>query len=437
MNILLTGSTGFLGMRVCELLHKKHTVICFKGDLLKPQTLASYDCVIHLAAQVPKTPSENTKKLYEDNIRMTKNLLAAFRTKQIIFASTIEVYGAPVGTNKINEMTPVDPKTWYGKSKLESERLLPHATILRFTGLYGAGDTITRAIPNFIRASLFGTTLRIIDGGNRRDYLHVDDAARAVVAAAEFPTEGIFCIGTGTSVSIKKIASTIAPRLKKIYISSGKPRQDLVFTITKAKRKLNFYPKYTFPDRIKEEIAWMKKTTPPIVFDLDGTILDTTKRRLAIEKQYPNVPFKIHAEDAQFLTLDTIVPTMMESLAELSATYPLYIITMRHYRGRLLTQFKQLGLHQYFPDNRVITTQNKTQTIATIHPKPLVVIGDTEVDIEAAKANNISNIAVTWGIRNKQFLKAQKPDILLADPTKLIEIITGYDKQSYHRYSGV
>lgn len=466
MNILLTGSTGFLGSRVFPLLSRDHQVTCFHGDLLTLRRLPAYDSIVHLAAVVPKTQKEDTQELYRKNIEMTKNLARAAGNAKILLASTIEVYGSQTGT--LDEQSPVNPTTWYGKSKLACERLLPDAMILRFSVLYGAGDTISRAIPNFITEAQRGNPLIVRGASNRRDYLHVDDAARAIVAAVDKFQPGVFCIGTGHPVTIKRVAlavsSLVTPRAP-VKEKRGSTRTDLVFTITKAREFLSFSPRFRFPDRLEEQL------TRPIVFDLDGTILNAQKRYYQVyrdiiaELGYKPVSsrnywtkrrnaapiphtqsndfqlrFRKHIEDEKYLTLDTPYPEAIQALEALSERFPLYIVTLRQHRDRLMRQLNAFGLSRWFSPTHVLTPKKKgkVQALSHIRPRPFVVIGDTQVDIEAAESLGIAAIGVATGLRNRKFLSRLRPAKVLPNAKNLRAIIEQiYDQQSHDRHPRV
>ncbi len=361
MKILVTGSTGFLGSRVVPLLSKHHDVTSFKGDLLKKNVPNTYDCIVHLAARVPKTKQEDTKELYKQNIRMCKHLPPT----RIIFISSIEAY---------------NPQTWYGKSKRDSEALFPGATILRLSVLYGAGDRIDRAIPNFTKAAIYGSDITVTGPGNKRDYLHVDDAARAIALAVKYLPLGIFFIGTGHATTIAEAARAIAP-MAKIKRKKA-PTNHLLFDIKPAQKALRFTSQYTFPDRIEELVP------PPIAFDLDGTILDVSKKYAAIPKEQ----FKKLIETPKYLALDTIYPIMWDTLKYLYGKFPLYLVTMRKNRKNLLSQLKNLRLHTFFPETRVINPKDKLQAIKKI--KPWLVIGDTKLDMQAAESAKAKRILV-------------------------------------------
>ncbi len=191
MRVLLTGATGFLGRRVAELLvvgghdvvaigrsaldrSAPHVPRFIKVDLVDAgdvrraaEDAGEVDSIIHLAAMVPKNAAQDeAATAFAVNVMGTVHLFGAFgRAGQAnIVASTAEVYGLPEGHKPLREDAELRPRSWYGASKVATEifcRTLEHRdnmqiAILRFTVLYGSGDTIQRAIPNFVRAAVLG-----------------------------------------------------------------------------------------------------------------------------------------------------------------------------------------------------------------------------------------------------------------------------------------
>lgn len=293
MRFLLTGASGFLGKRLIERLSKEgHEVFVLarrqpddlagatfvKGDITDKQQLAEaaqasgqIDAVIHLAANVPKTKDEDVASaMCEVNVVGTVNVLEAFGpiTKNFVYASTAEVYGLPETNEPISEQLTPQPLSYYGASKLAGELFcrvygqrnnLP-VSMLRFSVMYGPGDTINRAIPNFINKALAGENLEVFGGEEVRDYLHLDDAVRALQLAATRAQAGVFNIGTGHGVAIKDVAemiiSKVNPKLKASVLPREKKAADIVLDISKAKQELGFEPKTIFPDKLEEQIEW-------------------------------------------------------------------------------------------------------------------------------------------------------------------------------------
>ena len=171
-NILITGSSGFIGSHLVEELSKKDKIFCilrnknkihlFKLKNIKPIfcDLAnkillkkeldhySFDIVIHLAYE---GLGKDSKKIYIKNLTLTKNLLDCITEKKIkhfIFMSSCAVYDKIPMDKKANEDYPLNPKSYYGKSKIKSEILVEEYatrfnfpyTIFRAHMVYGYRD---------------------------------------------------------------------------------------------------------------------------------------------------------------------------------------------------------------------------------------------------------------------------------------------------------
>jgi len=296
MKALITGGSGFLGRELAErLVDEGHEVILvgrtdpevrsaefFRADITDKENLRtchekhpSVDCVIHLAAFVPKTKEEDRpRKMLEVNIAGTMNLLEVFgdSIKNFVYASTAEVYGLPASNDPIKETATPLPLSYYGASKLAGEFFCRvyaqnhslHVSMLRFTVLYGPGDSINRAIPNFIKKGLAGEDLDVYGGEEQRDYLHVADAAEALYLAATKQPDGIFNVGTGHGITIKETAQSIidaipaGKNLKLNILPRQKKAADIVLDTTKIRKELGFKPKHLFPDLIDEQIKWQQ-----------------------------------------------------------------------------------------------------------------------------------------------------------------------------------
>ncbi|MGA7987681.1 MAG: NAD(P)-dependent oxidoreductase [Candidatus Dormiibacterota bacterium] len=295
MTILLTGASGFLGRRVVELMIAEGQDVVSLGRSAPEPTAAStvrfmavdltdrdavhraaaavgdVDGVIHLAALVPKTSSEDeAANAFACNVMGTVHLFEAFgRPGQAnVFASTAEVYGLPESHAPLDEDSPVRPRSWYGASKAAAElyctalerRGAMRMATLRFTVLYGAGDTISRAVPNFVRSAVQGDPIRIFGGEELRDYLHVDDAARAVHLAWKHRITGTFNAGSGRGIAVRDAASAI------LHIAGGesavevlpreKPAADIVLNVARFRDATGFAPSHVFPEGLEEQIAW-------------------------------------------------------------------------------------------------------------------------------------------------------------------------------------
>jgi len=199
------------------------------------------DTIIHFAAHtiVPESVS-NPLKYYGNNTCATRSLLEAASNagvKHFVFSSTAAVYGVP-SVGLASEETPTAPINAYGTSKLMSEwmlRDLSAATPLRHVALRyfnvagsdpkGRIGQSTRAATLLVKVaceaavgkrshlSVFGTDYPTPDGTGVRDYIHVDDLARAHLSALDYLRAGGQSLtancGYGHGYSVREILSSV------------------------------------------------------------------------------------------------------------------------------------------------------------------------------------------------------------------------------------
>lgn len=237
MNILLTGSSGFLGSYVLDEIKKNNLVYTLNrnfGDYLCdlsqeiPKFESSFDCVIHAAGLAHFSLKNANESLLFDkiNVNGTKNLLLGLDRikipKEFVFISSVSVYGlrSGIGINEDQELLARDP---YGKSKVESENIIfkwcsdrsIKCTILRLPLVFGKKSIGN--LGSMIKAIEKGFYFNIGGGHNRRSIVLASDVAKYLLVASEIG--GIYNLTDGNNPSFFELSNKISDfyKRKKIY----------------------------------------------------------------------------------------------------------------------------------------------------------------------------------------------------------------------------
>jgi UDP-glucose 4-epimerase len=249
MRVFVTGGAGFIGGHVSRaLLDAGHRVTVLdnlstgrrdlvpggaafiegdlKDDASLAERLAGHDVVIHLAALVPvPTSVKRPVDFAENNVVNTVRLLEAMRkagVQRIVFSSSATVYGTPRRL-PLREDDPVALQTNpYGASKVAAEGFIAvyshlydfDATVLRYFNPYGPNELCepeTHAIPNIIRAALQDRPIPLYwEGEQVRDFIYVEDLARAHAGVLELKGLNFFNVGSESGVAVKDVLQIVA-----------------------------------------------------------------------------------------------------------------------------------------------------------------------------------------------------------------------------------
>jgi nucleoside-diphosphate-sugar epimerase len=276
MNILVTGSSGFVGKYLVRSLIENNFEVSeadikFGIDLADINTLKNIkkpEIVIHLAAMVFSPEAfKNPVEYYKNNINSTLNVLELCREhgSKFIFASSY-VYGVPLYL-PVDEEHPVSHFNPYASGKIICENLCKgynqnfgvRVVILRPSNIFGFGQDERFLIPSVISQTK-NKIINLGDPNPKRDFVFIDDVINAYIKAIEFDNKDfdIFNIAAGVSYSVEEIVNIVEYLLPyKIKVNySGEVRkneiQDTLENIEKAKNLLNWQPNVDFISGIKD-----------------------------------------------------------------------------------------------------------------------------------------------------------------------------------------
>jgi nucleoside-diphosphate-sugar epimerase len=282
MNILITGSNGFIGKHLKKKLLESDNHFLFelnsdRGDIaLKEIKYKKIDHVIHLAAKSFVPESWNNPYLfYKTNVLGAANVLEFCRKAECdLTALSSYIYGKPIYL-PINEDHPKNPYNPYSHSKILSEGLYEFyrnnfnlkINILRPFNVYGPGQKNIFIIPKIIKQILNKNfqTVVLDDLKPKRDYLYIDDLIDAIIKTIRINSNSTYNVGFGSSISVKDTVKIIMETsgINKEIVESGKSRpneiMDVVADIRKIKKELNWHPKIEFKEGIEKCLRFHKR----------------------------------------------------------------------------------------------------------------------------------------------------------------------------------
>jgi nucleoside-diphosphate-sugar epimerase len=233
MDILLTGSNGFLGKNIFDVLKEDNFFttlsrstsdyeVCL--DTTVPDFQSTFEMVIHSAGKahsIPKTEMEK-QEFYDVNVKGTQNLLKGLEIaglpQQFVFISSVSVYGLDSG-KLIKEEDPLLAKDPYGLSKIAAEKLISDwciqnkvvCTILRLPLMVGENP------PGNLGAMLKAIEKRYyfnIGGGNaKKSMVLAKDVAEFIPVVA--PMGGVYNLSDGIHPDFKSLSTAICFSLHK------------------------------------------------------------------------------------------------------------------------------------------------------------------------------------------------------------------------------
>jgi dTDP-glucose 4,6-dehydratase len=309
MNVLVTGGCGFIGSNLVRHLRRERPdwrvvnldLLTYAGNLENLSDLErdsqhvfvrgdigdralveslidqhGIDGVFHLAAESHVDRSILGPELFvRTNVLGTQILLEACERQKIgrfVMVSTDEVYGSLGPTGAFTETSPLKPSSPYSASKAAADLLALafHHTfgldvlVTRCSNNYGPYQFPEKLIPLMVVNALHDQPLPVYgDGGNVRDWLHVEDHCRALVHVMESGRRGeVYNIGGGAEQRnldlVKMLLAAVGKPESLIRFVEDRPGHDRRYAIdhTKIRTELGWQPERSFGQGLEATVRW-------------------------------------------------------------------------------------------------------------------------------------------------------------------------------------
>lgn len=149
---------------------------------------------------------------------------------------------------------------------------------------------------------------------------------------------------------------------------------------------------------------WPKRRQPMNIREL---IRETAQKPESID-QFLKMRLE-RCELPEYSRFDKPLPGAYFALWMMAKLFDVYVVSARFNIDNMKNEINQLRLYGHLKDVIAAKTQNKVEAFKSLLPDVVAVIGDTEHDILAAKELGIPAIAVTTGIRSREYLESLEP----------------------------
>jgi len=323
-SVLVTGAGGFIGSNLVDHLTRAgadvrafvrynsrndygcleltdpevlSSIEVFTGDLTNPEAVSTAvrdrEIVLHLGALIPIPYSYRHPREYvAANVTGTLNVLEAVRRSDVgrlVQVSSSEVYGT-AQTVPIPETHPLVPQSPYAATKVAADQLalsywrsfsVPVAVARPFN-TFGPRQSARGVIPTIIAQALTRDVVELGSTSPTRDFLYVEDTARAIAhCGLANGIEGeTINFGSGREISIGDLADEIIRRIgREVQIVSSEERvrpplsevERLLADTRKAGELLGWQPSVAFEDGLQLTIDWMAtslSTYKPTIYNI-------------------------------------------------------------------------------------------------------------------------------------------------------------------------
>ena len=308
LNVLITGGAGFVGSHLVERFISKNYNVTVIDNLLtgskknlEPflenenftfidfdvqnhiEVTQDLDYVLHLAsAASPKAYTQHPINTLKAGSIGTINTLGLAKAKssKYLLTSTSEIYGDP-------QISP-QPETYWGnvnpngvRSMYDEAKRFAEAAVASYNRIYNL-DTRTvrlfntygpkmkindgRVVTNFISQAIKGEDITIYGNGNQtRSFCFIDDTVLGIIKAMESDSSEVFNIGNPNEITILQLAEKVKSltnsksAIKFVQLPEDDPMQRKP-DITKANKKLNWFPEVKLEDGLLKTIEWVENS---------------------------------------------------------------------------------------------------------------------------------------------------------------------------------
>jgi len=308
LNVLITGGAGFVGSHLVERFVSKNYNVTVIDNLLTGSkknlepflenenfTFIDFDVqnhieisqdldyVLHLAsAASPKAYTEHPINTLKAGSIGTINTLGLAKAKssKYLLTSTSEIYGdpqiSPQPETYWGNVNPIGVRSMYDEAKRFAEAAVASynriynldTRTVRLFNTYGPKMKINdgRVVTNFISQAIKGEDITIYGNGNQtRSFCFIDDTVLGIIKAMESDSSEVFNIGNPNEITILQLAEKVISLtnsksgIKFVQLPEDDPMQRKP-DITKANKKLNWFPKVSLEDGLLKTIEWVENS---------------------------------------------------------------------------------------------------------------------------------------------------------------------------------
>jgi dTDP-glucose 4,6-dehydratase len=247
------------------------------ADLLR-ELLPGHDVIVHFAAESHVDRSiAGALPFVSTNVLGTQTLLDAARScgvERFVHVSTDEVYGS-IEHGSWTETWPLAPNSPYAASKAGADllALAAHRThgldvvVTRCSNNYGPRQFPEKLIPLFVTNLLDGRKVPLYgDGGNVRDWLHVDDHCRGIQLVCEKGRPGeVYHVGGGTELTNRELTGRLLDACgagwEQVYEATDRKGHDRRYSldITKISSELGYWPEIGLDEGLAATVQWYQE----------------------------------------------------------------------------------------------------------------------------------------------------------------------------------